>query len=235
MKISHGLFPALLCMSLTPSFSATVTTDSKTYKNLQTIQAEASPATVLLKLKAGNERYVSRQSKPQDYRSQSRYAAIQGQFPVAYILSCMDSRSIPEVIFNQSAGSLFVNRVAGNVIDKNMLASIEYAASVGTRLFVIMGHTRCGAIEASCIGKGFGNIDYLISEIKPAVDTVMKDKANRCSDEHVITDIAKANVMGMIEKTRQESPWLAEKIASGQIELVGAMHDIETGKVTFFK
>ena len=124
----------------------------------------------LKKLKDGNERYINDSNNNYQFRVTGRELAIQGQSPSVFILSCIDSRSIPEVVFNQTAGDLFVGRVAGNVADKMMLASMEYAAYVGTKLFVIMGHTNCGAIEASCHKNGFGNVNDLIAKIAPAVD-----------------------------------------------------------------
>ena len=203
------------------------------HKSLQTIQSKASPKEVLAKLKEGNERYLARETRPQDFRSQAKYAAVEGQFPIAFVLNCMDSRSIPQVVFDQSAGSIFVGRVAGNVLSKNMLASMEYAALVGTRLFVVMGHTKCGAMEAACQGGGFDNVKHLISEIKPAVQAEKKEKPLNCASVDVVNGIAQHNVGNMIAMAKAQSPFLAKKLKDKDIVIVGAMHDIKTGKVTF--
>lgn len=213
--------------------SAFAVEQNTNYQKLHKTQAKATPTQVLQKLKDGNARYLAGEKQQHDFRSQAKFAAVEGQFPLAFILNCVDSRSIPQVVFNQSAGSIFVGRVAGNVLSPNMLGSMEFAAHVGSRLFVIMGHTKCGAVGAACTGNGFGNINHLISEIKPAVNNVAKEGELACKDAKVINNIAKENVLNMIQMLIKRSPYLAERIKSGQIKVVGAMHNIKTGKVDF--
>ncbi len=186
----------------------------------------------LKKLKDGNERYINDSNNNYQFRVTGRELAIQGQSPSVFILSCIDSRSIPEVVFNQTAGDLFVGRVAGNVADKMMLASMEYAAYVGTKLFVIMGHTNCGAIEASCHKNGFGNVNDLIAKIAPAVDV---QENLDCSNADILHSITQENVSNSIAEIKRNSKFLKEKLDNGDISIVGAIHDIETGKVEFLQ
>ena len=190
------------------------------------------PDEALQKLKDGNERYSNHNHSDHQFRVTGRKLAIQGQSPSVFILSCMDSRSIPEIVFDHNTGSLFVGRVAGNVIDKMMLASMEYAAHVGTKLFVIMGHTRCGAIEASCHKNGFGNINDLIAKIAPAVDA---QENLDCSNTDIMHSITQENVSNSITAIKRNSKFLKEKLDNGDIAIVGAIHDIKTGKVKFLQ
>lgn len=222
-------------LALMSTQSALAIEADKTYKNLEKIQSRVIPNEVLDKLKAGNVRYLTGEKRQHNFRSQAKFASNKGQFPLAFILSCVDSRSIPQVIFNQGAGSIFVGRVAGNVLSKNMLASMEYAAHVGTRLVVIMGHTQCGAMGAGCAGKGFGNINHLLAEIKPAVSQIAQEGPLVCNDPNTVNKIAKANVENMMSELLKKSPYLAERITSGQLKLMGAMHNIKSGKVDFFE
>ena len=190
-----------------------------------------SPSEVLMELKSGNARYVNKQTLGHDYRAAAKDGAIQGQKPIAYVLSCMDSRAIPEIAFDQTAGKLYVSRVAGNVLSKNMLASMEYAVLTGAKVLVIMGHTHCGAVISTCKGSAFGNIDHLLDVIRPAV-TAQGAKPN-CESHEVVDKIAEQNVNNMIAKTLKKSSYVADKVKSKEVMLIGAMHDIETGKITF--
>ena len=186
---------------------------------------------VLMELKAGNARYMNKQGSSYDYRADAKLAAEKGQQPIAYILSCMDSRAIPEKAFDQTAGKLYVSRVAGNVISKNMLASMEYAVLTGAKALVIMGHTHCGAVISTCKGSAFGNIDHLLDVIRPAVTA--QGSAPNCESHDVVDKIAIQNVKNMIAKTLKKSSYVADKVKSQEIILIGAMHDIDTGKITF--
>lgn len=190
-----------------------------------------TPNEVLMELKAGNSRYINKQGISHDYRSDAKLAAEKGQKPIAYVLSCMDSRAIPEKAFDQTAGKLYVSRVAGNVISKNMLASMEYAVLTGAKVLVIMGHTHCGAVVSTCKGSAFGNIDHLLDIIRPAVTA--QGSAPNCESHDVVDKIAMQNVKNMLAKTLKKSSYVADKVKSQEVILIGAMHDIDTGKITF--
>jgi carbonic anhydrase len=156
-----------------------------------------------------------------------------GQYPFAVILSCIDSRVPVEIVFDQGIGDVFSVRVAGNVINEDILGSMEYACKVaGSKIIVVMGHSKCGAVTAACNKVELGNITSLLSKIKPSVDAVIQN-------DHEITDnsiesVAEQNVHYSIKKIREESPILLKMEDSGQIELVAAMYDVASGRVNFF-
>lgn len=194
-----------------------------------------SPTGALEKLKAGNLRYLLQKVRRHDYLVQSLFLARHGQFPFAFILNCMDSRSVPSLLFDQGVGSIFTSSVAGNVVDIDMLASMEYAVYTGVKLIVVMGHTQCGAIEAACLNIGFGNITTFLKKIKPAVEREQKimGKLN-CNHQETLTRIALNNVYNMVNIIRRQSPYLEEKLLRKEIMIVGALHHIKTGKVDFY-
>ena len=224
------LFKKTLIAIAVSSLSVLAGSDEISAKDVK----DMSPNEVLTALKSGNARYTSQETIKHDYRADAKHGAKHGQKPMAFVLSCMDSRSIPEVVFNESAGGLFVSRVAGNVISDNMLASMEYAALVGSKVLVVMGHTSCGAVTASCEGEPFGHIDHidhLLDLIKPAVEK--QAKGLNCKDNQVVNKIAKQNVLNMVADSLTRSKYIAEKVKNKEIILVGAMHDIGSGKVEF--
>ena len=167
----------------------------------------------------------------------SQQASKQGQFPKAVILACMDSRSVPEIIFDQSIADIFTLRVAGNVINDEMLASFEYATKhAGAKLIVIMGHTQCGAIQAVCEGGLSGNLESLAHAIEPAVDMIKKQTSDEpidCRNTNTTTIIAMQNVRNMKSRIVDESKVIKKLISEGEIKIVGALHNLETGVVTF--
>lgn len=189
-------------------------------------------------LKEGNKRFTSGQSKNRNLLQQAKLTTKKGQYPFAIILSCMDSRGSPELIFDQGIGDIFSVRLAGNVLDADQLAGLEYATKVvGSHLIVVMGHTRCGAVAGSCSGVELGNLTQLLQKIQPAVDQVKK--ANNistlnCQDTKIIDDIAKQNVKNVIHEVTEESSTINNLVNSGAVMIVGAMQDLKTGEVTFF-
>lgn len=198
--------------------------------------AIASPEQALASLKAGNERFLSDATLRQDYRAQIANTA-EGQQPYATILSCLDSRIPPEIIFDQGIGDIFVGRVAGNVEDVNLLGSFEFASAVvGTKLLVVMGHTSCGAVKGACSDAELGNLTALLGEIKPAVDHLKAAHPNEdvCASPH-LDHIAEDNVRRTITDIREKSVVLADLEKAGKLKIVGAMYDVGTGKVTFLE
>jgi carbonic anhydrase len=201
-------------------------------------QSMLTPESVLQDLMEGNKRFCSGHKKHRASLAQlSHQASQQGQFPKAVILACMDSRSIPELVFDQSIADIFTLRVAGNVVSDDMVASIEYATKfVGAKLIVIMGHTKCGAIKAACSGAATGHIKALVANIKPAVAEVKEqntDKQLDCADDATIKKIAIHNVHNMKARLIKDSAVVRDLIAQGSVKLVGALHDLDTGVVTF--
>ncbi len=225
---------ALLIITVSISFFC-----SKRYRLLNTErQSLITPDEALNDLVSGNKRFYSSNKKNRpSLLALSQKAYKQGQFPKAVILACMDSRSVPEIIFDQSIGDIFTLRIAGNVINDEILASFEYATKhAGAKLIVVMGHTQCGAIEAVCKGGLKGSLKSLAHAIDPAKKMIRKEADNGpldCSNTEIITDIAMQNVRNMKSRVIQESTVIQKLISKGKIKIVSALHDLKTGIVTF--
>ncbi len=156
----------------------------------QESQAAMTPAAALERLKEGNRRFVSNTPKRRDW-SAKVLATASGQFPFAAVLGCMDSRAPVEVVFDQGLGDVFVVRVAGNVVNEDELGSLEYAVKVGAKLIVVLGHTRCGAVQGAIDGVQLGNLTGLLDNIHPAVTAA---GCNSSKDEACVTKVAEGNV-----------------------------------------
>jgi carbonic anhydrase len=199
-------------------------------------QKVTSPDAALALLKEGHARFVAGQSRVHDYPKQVQVTG-EGQYPFATILSCMDSRTAPEVIFDLALGDAFAPRIAGNIVNEDMLGSMEFASKVaGSKLIVVLGHTHCGAVKGACDGVELGNLTGLLNRIRPAVDaTANMGGADRSAKNDAFVDAAAHNNVSLtIETIRQKSPVLKEMERKGEIKIVGAMYDIETGNVNFF-
>ncbi len=178
---------------------------------------------IIEKLKDGNARFAAQEPRRGDISSLIRKkTCMEGQFPFATVITCSDSRVIPEIIFDSGIGDLFVIRVAGNVIDNHQLGSIEYAADhLGTKLIVVLGHTHCGAVDAAIRHNPEGYIKFITDEIQEAI-----------GDE---TDPYEAACLNVQHSIRQiEESLLIRKEEEKGLMVVGAMYDIETGIVSFF-
>jgi carbonic anhydrase len=193
--------------------------------------ASAVPAGDALEmLSAGNQRYVSGKLQHPHQSPERRTELANSQVPSAVIIGCADSRTAPELLFDQGLGDLFVIRVAGNVVDDHALGSVEYAAEhLGTKLIVVLGHERCGAIKAARDSVGakseaHDHIASLVAAIRPAVDaTIGADADATC----------KANVHAVEQVLKTSEPVLREMVDAGQLKVVGAYYDLDTGVVTF--
>jgi carbonic anhydrase len=198
-------------------------------------QAAITPAKALEMLKQGNKRFVSGKLKKRDLLAQVKQTS-KGQFPFAAIVSCLDSRTMPEYMFDQGIGDIFVARVAGNFVNDDILGSLEFATKLaGAKLIVVMGHTECGAVKGACDKAQLGLLTATLANINPAVDAVQGDYKPRTSkNEKFVQAVTEKNVKLTMEKLRTRSIVLREMIDKGEIGLVGAMYDVSTGKVTFF-
>ena len=200
-------------------------------------QAKLTPDKVIEILKEGNKRFTG-ESLPVKTGMQRLYDAAKGQYPAAVTLSCMDSR-VPVVdIFHCGIGDIFVNRIAGNIVNSDILGSMEFACKIsGAKLIVVMGHEHCNAVKSAIDGVEFGHITGLLDKIKPAV---IKTKANfqgettSANDEFVET-VCLANVELIVDDIRKNSPILKEMEEKGEIKIVGAMYNMESGEVEFFE
>jgi len=193
-------------------------------------QEQITPADALNRLVEGNKRFTQNTQAQRDLQEQVADTSA-GQYPFAAVLSCIDSRVPVEMVFDQGIGDVFSARVAGNIVNEDMLGSIEYACKVaGSKLVVVMGHTKCGAVTAACKNVELGNITALLSKIKPAVEKCSKGVE---MDAEAIEEVAIQNVLLSIENIRKESPILAEMEKEAQIKIVGAIYNVASGAVAF--
>jgi carbonic anhydrase len=213
------LFAALGMLSL--GLSALAAGEGETGNGLTGRQA-------LERLMAGNQRYVSGQATHPHQAAERRAEVSRGQHPFAVILACSDSRDTPEIVFDQGLGDLFVMRVAGNLVDDYVLGSIEYAVEhLGTRLIVVMGHSRCGAVEAAVkAGHAPAHENSLIKAILPSVEQARHQSGD------LMDDAIRDNVQHAVNIVRRSQPMLAPLAKSGKISVVGARYDLDSGKVT---
>jgi carbonic anhydrase len=196
-------------------------------------QSNLTPAQVYDRLQEGNQRYVN--SQPTEVSlDHLRSDSVGGQFPQAIVLSCIDSRVVVEQVFDQALGDIFVARVAGNFVNTDIVASMEYACAVaGSKLIVVLGHEGCGAVKAACDKVELGNITSLLSNILPAVDAV-KASASAPHDSSNTTFVNAAidkNVDQTIDQIRSMSPILKELEEKGQIQIKGGVYKLASGQV----
>jgi len=199
-------------------------------------QATMTPEKSLQFLKEGNIRFQQNLKSNRNLLEQV-IATSEGQFPFATILSCIDSRVSAELVFDQGLGDIFSIRIAGNFINTDILGSMEFACKLaGTKLIVVLGHTACGAIKGACDDAKLGNLTTMLAKIKPAVNAVSEPQdsslRNSANSDFVDT-VATKNVELSIDNIMKESPVLAEMQNKGEIKIIGAMYDINTGEVTF--
>lgn len=200
-------------------------------------QVTITPERALQFLKEGNRRFQENLKQNQNLLEQVNRTK-SGQFPFVTILSCIDSRVPVEFVFDQGLGDMFSVRVAGNVVSKDVLGSIEFGAKIaGAQLVVVLGHTGCGAVKGACDHVELGNLSHLLQKIHPAVEAVKEPKevSERTSKNAAfVNQVSSKNVELTLENLRKESEVLTELEKGGKIKIVGAMYNIETGNVTFF-
>jgi carbonic anhydrase len=199
------------------------------------VQAATTPESALAELKAGNARFVSGHPLARNPRADVK-ATASGQYPGAVVLSCIDSRQPIEIVLDQGIGDIFSARVAGNVLNDDILGSMEFACKVsGAKLIAVIGHSNCGAIKGAVDDAQLGHLTGLLAKIKPNIDAVPDDGTPRSSKNHEFVDkVAEANVHLVMQEIRDRSPVLREMIDNGQVGLVGGMYVLSTGEVRFF-
>ena len=199
-------------------------------------QAKLTPEDVLEILKKGNQEFIEDKLTIRNNSERVREAAL-GQYPKAVIVSCLDSRVPVEDVFHRGIGDIFVARVAGNIVNDDILASLEYACKVsGSKLVVVLGHEYCGAIKSAIDDVKLGNITTLLSKVKPAIE---KAKVNFNGDQTsknpaFVEAVCDHNVHLAMDQIRKKSPILKEMEKKGESMIVGGVYDMETGKVSFF-
>jgi len=193
-----------------------------------------SPDSVIALLKAGNADFVHRHTHHRDALAQLNESSHDGQHPLAIVLSCIDARVPVEIIFDKCVGDIFVTRVAGNVVSGDILGSMEYACEhSGSKVVVVMGHKQCGAVHSACAGVKAGNMTDMLAKIQPAIDKIATASTDK-EDGNFQNDVARQNAFNMVEAVRKGSDILREMEEKGEIKIVAALFDIETGEVEFF-
>jgi len=196
-------------------------------------QERLSPDEVLALLRDGNARFVSGDVTHRDHQAQVRHAVL-GQWPKAVVLSCLDSRIPVEDVFDCGIGDLFVARVAGNIVNSDILGSMEFAcATSGAKLVFLLGHEHCGAVKGAIDGVKLGNLTALLDVIAPAADEVPGfDGARTSKNEAFVHRVAEQNVRRMMKRIREDSPTLRDLEAQGHVRITGGMYDMASGEVT---
>ena len=200
------------------------------------MQAAITPTMALGLLKDGNKRFMNNLKVNRNLLQQANETS-DGQHPFAVILSCIDSRTSAELIFDQGLGDIFSVRIAGNIVNEDILGSMEFGCKVaGSKIIVVLGHTKCGAVKGACDHVEMGNLTALLSKLQPAVydEQTVHDNRNS-SNSDFVERVASINVKRTVHAIIERSPILKEMIEKGQIGIVGGMHDISSGEVTFYE
>ena len=200
------------------------------------MQNAISPTMALNLLKDGNKRFVNNLKINRNLLQQANDTS-DGQHPFAVILSCIDSRTSAELIFDQGLGDIFSVRIAGNIVNEDILGSMEFGCKVaGAKIIVVLGHTKCGAVKGACDNVALGNLTGLIEKIQPAVDQEMSTTDNRnSSNSTFVENVAELNVSLSVKNILLKSPIIAEMVKNEEITIVGGVHDISSGEVKFFE
>jgi len=199
------------------------------------MQSAITPSMAIKILEEGNKRFMNNLKANRNLLEQANETS-EGQHPFAVILSCIDSRTSAELIFDQGLGDVFSVRIAGNIINEDILGSMEFACKIaGSKVIVVLGHSKCGAIKGACDHIEMGNLTALLSKIQPAVYDEKSVTENRnSSNAEFVEKVASINVKRTVDAIMERSPILKEMIQNGEIGIVGGMHNIADGEVTFF-
>ena len=195
-------------------------------------QETMTPEKSYIYLKEGNQRFQNNLKANRNLLEQVNETS-EGQFPFAVVLSCIDSRVSAELIFDQGLGDIFSVRIAGNFVNEDILGSMEFACKIaGSKLIVVLGHSKCGAIKGACDDAKLGNLTALISKIKPAVNAVKEPSENRNStNSEFVEKVSHMNVEMTIANIKEQSPVLKQMLDDGEIGIVGGMYNVDSGKV----
>src|ERR1700735_4519428 len=192
-----------------------------------------TPSQVIDELKKGNERFRAGKMAPRDYLAEKRSSA-SGQYHAAVVLGCVDSRVPAEIIFDAGIGDLFSGRMAGNVVNDDMLGSMEFACAVsGAKVVLVLGHTACGAREGAIDDVELGNLTGLLARIKPAISQTKFEGEKSSKNPAYVDAVALTNVKVAIENTRRRSPVLEDLEKKGSIQITGAMYKLANGVLEF--
>jgi len=199
-------------------------------------QSTTTPLEALQFLREGNYRFLSNLKANRNLLKQVNETR-DGQFPFATILSCIDSRTSAELVFDQGLGDIFSIRIAGNIVNTDILGSMEFACNIaGSKLIVVLGHSKCGAIKGACDQLQLGNLSSLLNRIQPAVYFERQTTENRTStNADFVANVTDIQVKRSVETIVEQSVVLREMIEKEEIALIGAIYDVETGAVEFLE
>ncbi len=200
------------------------------------LQSAITPAKAIELLKEGNKRFLNNLKFNRNLLQQVNETS-DGQHPFAVILSCIDSRTSAELIFDQGLGDIFSVRIAGNIINEDILGSMEFGCKVaGAKVIFVLGHTKCGAVKGACDHVEMGNLTHLLSKIQPAVEAEKTVSADRNSkNSEFVEKVATINVKRTVDEILKQSPVIAEMVSKGEIAIAGGMYDVSSGEVEFYK
>ena len=232
--VAAVLFTALPACAQTAPVRVVAGSNPLTVPLTREAQQALSPADVLQRFKDGNARFLADRPLERDFLGQIRITST-GQYPMAAVLGCIDSRVPHEIIFDKGVGDMFSARVAGNFIDTNMLGSLEFATAVaGARLIIVLGHSECGAVKGACDNVVLGNLTATLANISPAVYAVQNIPGARTSSNRAFVEaVAHENVDMTVQNIVNRSPIIRGLVQEGKLVVIGAMHDVVTGQVVF--
>ena len=200
------------------------------------MQANVTPLQAIELLREGNKRFVNNLKVNRNLLQQVNETS-SGQYPLAVILSCIDSRTSAELIFDQGLGDIFSVRIAGNIINEDILGSMEFACKVaGAKALVVLGHSKCGAVKGACDHVEMGNLTNLLSKLQPSVyaeKTITTDRTS--ANDEFVEKVATLNVKMAMHQIHDKSTILNEMIQKGEIAIIGGMYNVETGVVDFYE
>ncbi len=198
------------------------------------MQQGLTPLKTIELLKEGNKRFMTNLKVNRNLLQQMNETC-DGQFPFAFILSCIDSRTSAELIFDQGLGDIFSCRIAGNILNTDILGSMEFACKIaGSKVILVLGHTRCGAVKGACDDAKLENLTFLLEKLKPAVESETLTRTNRnSSNSEFVERVAELNVGLTMQEITRRSNVLREMAETGEIAIIGGMYDVETGRVEF--
>src|SRR6476661_621176 len=227
--ISTALGTCAICPSVVAASMQLAATLSRSLTKAE--RDSLTPVQVMDELKKGNERFRTGTMAPRDYRAEKRSSAA-GQYPAAMVLGCVDSRVPAEIVFDAGIGDIFTGRVAGNVVNDDMLGSMEFGcAASGSKLVLVVGHTACGAIKGAIDNVVLGNLTGLLARIKPAISGTKFDGDRSSKNASYVDAVARTNVVLTVAEIRRRSPVLEALEQKGTIKIAGAMYDLASGVV----
>ncbi len=224
-KMSQSFILILAAFSVVSCVNSSVQT--------KTSQAATTPQQALKSLQDGNARFAAGRSKNHHLVAQAEQTST-GQYPVAAVLGCIDSRASNELIFDQGIGDIFSARVAGNVLNDDLLGSLEFATvKAGAKAIVVVGHTRCGAVGGACSGAKLGHVTGLLDRIQPAVRKVSATSKAAKNSPAFEDEVAAENVRLVVSQIRSQSPLIKKLERDGKLIIAGGIYHLDTRKVEF--